>query len=989
MESHSTPVSLITPIVAGIQSHAVKPRPDDSSEGMLGGYYVHNIKYGGMGEVFLCSFEDGGPPTIALKTFQKQFFFEPAHRVSFINESVNWSLLSGLPHIMPVVGIQEIEHRIFIAMPCVSNADGINSFRDELTNRAVSPQTKLRHFQQCLLGLSHANARFKSMVHGDIKPENMLLLQNEVYITDFGLSKTIAHDKEEADNAHLQLDTTWAYKAPELWDDPGSMSVKSDIYALGVILYEIICGEQPIRATSEQEFRHAHQVTDPARCDIGKLQPLFELAKNCLAKKPAHRPDYISLHSRLIHELNNIDPVENLMMLMDQVRLMNWFKYIQTELKPSLIRGLIRLERPDLALVEIENLEQTGMNLTSEILQMKASALSLTNRDEEAIVIFESLLAQPLDADLKFERLNELALSYKRTERFEEAERIYLDLLLPTSARKKVPIIVSNLATVYIQSRKFQKAVEYLTRMLRNHSDFAHGWANLGLAHFQLKNYEEAISALLKAIALDPGNTFIKVQLGEAYLWAGQLDPAYAILNRVMEQGYHSKAWFKAMIMTCLFLKKNDEVEHLLYIIRRDMSEEHTKALVQEIEKQMDTVVTEFRIRHGEEQPPEDGLQPAIDPADEPVMKAPDDQVSANAVGEEQQFSMPFLNFRMYMQDNTFSIDYYNETIDAEIYSDDFRLRYNQSANDPRFQDSSLRPSFFYFSECSRCGLNILTNRDVGKEIACRRCGNRAPSIVKSDAGLETLLSLCLEKTGLMIERKKEVTVVLLVQPGKEKDSATIRKTIVKAGYREIELATSRPAQYVHYEMVRKDHFSMTAKTFVFEKAFQSLIGYAEQTPLEVDTFIRDLQSDFGNIRTASSMYDTNPNDLGGLIYTGKSDQALKKLEQEMVGDPDDWNLLQLRATLLQELGRTSEALQIARSLLDNHPGRQQLYSLMGDILLKNGQPTDAIPYLQQASAMDPLDKISLACLVRCYEATGNHSAMEDVMTQLRTLGYL
>src|SRR5688500_17191129 len=81
----------------------------------LGGYIVHEVKRGGMGEVFICSVagETEASTLVALKTFQQRFFFDPGIRMAFAREVENWLQLQHEPFIMPAVGIETIDHRPF------------------------------------------------------------------------------------------------------------------------------------------------------------------------------------------------------------------------------------------------------------------------------------------------------------------------------------------------------------------------------------------------------------------------------------------------------------------------------------------------------------------------------------------------------------------------------------------------------------------------------------------------------------------------------------------------------------------------------------------------------------------------------------------------------------------------------------------------------------------------------------------------------------
>src|SRR3977135_199377 len=103
---------------------------------LLGGHYrVLDVLSGGMGEGLICELiEDVRPQVendeaaqdktrrplpLALKTFQRRYFFDNAVRQSFIREASTWLRLSGLPHILPVLGIEQIGDRPFLQMPVV------------------------------------------------------------------------------------------------------------------------------------------------------------------------------------------------------------------------------------------------------------------------------------------------------------------------------------------------------------------------------------------------------------------------------------------------------------------------------------------------------------------------------------------------------------------------------------------------------------------------------------------------------------------------------------------------------------------------------------------------------------------------------------------------------------------------------------------------------------------------------------------------------
>src|SRR5687768_2754884 len=88
--------------------------------GQLGDHLlVYQILRGGMGEVFVCGYRDSTEPQLALKTFQQRFFFNREVRQAFVREASVWARLSGLPHVLPALGLEAIDGRPFVTMPFV------------------------------------------------------------------------------------------------------------------------------------------------------------------------------------------------------------------------------------------------------------------------------------------------------------------------------------------------------------------------------------------------------------------------------------------------------------------------------------------------------------------------------------------------------------------------------------------------------------------------------------------------------------------------------------------------------------------------------------------------------------------------------------------------------------------------------------------------------------------------------------------------------
>jgi serine/threonine protein kinase len=133
--------------------------------------------------------------------------------------------------------------------------------------------------------LSYAHSQ--GVVHRDIKPENILLQNGSPRLTDFGIARLVATAATVA-GQHEVLGTP-AYLAPELavGSEPTSAV---DVYACGVLLYELVAGRPPFVADHPISVVHQH-VTDVPQRPAGMPEELWRTVGACLAKSPEQRPD--------------------------------------------------------------------------------------------------------------------------------------------------------------------------------------------------------------------------------------------------------------------------------------------------------------------------------------------------------------------------------------------------------------------------------------------------------------------------------------------------------------------------------------------------------------------------------------------------------------------------------------------------------------------------------------------------------------------------
>ena len=192
------------------------------------------------------------------------------------------------PHILPLLDSGDAAGFLFYVMPYVQG----ESLRDRLVREHELPvHDALRIITEVADALAHAHER--GVVHRDIKPENILLSGRHALVADFGVAKAVseATGRLKLTSVGVALGTP-TYMAPEQASaDPG-LDHRVDIYALGVVAYELLAGRPPFTGHSAQEVLAAHltRAPEPIRNFRGNVAPAVEtIVLRCLEKHPADR----------------------------------------------------------------------------------------------------------------------------------------------------------------------------------------------------------------------------------------------------------------------------------------------------------------------------------------------------------------------------------------------------------------------------------------------------------------------------------------------------------------------------------------------------------------------------------------------------------------------------------------------------------------------------------------------------------------------------
>jgi hypothetical protein len=236
---------------------------------------------GGMGEVYRADDLKLGQP-IALKFLPEALERDPAAHDRLLSEVRSARTVSH-PNVCRVYDVGEVDGRAFLTMEYIDGEDLASLLR----RIGKLPAAKaLEVARQLCAGL--AAAHDKGLLHRDLKPANVMIDgRGHARITDFGLAVPATVEGSPADVAG-----TLAYMAPERFRGTPA-TVQSDLYGLGLILYETYTGKPAFKAGTVREWERAHSDSTPTSPTAlaADVEPAVERAiQRCLEKDPAKRP---------------------------------------------------------------------------------------------------------------------------------------------------------------------------------------------------------------------------------------------------------------------------------------------------------------------------------------------------------------------------------------------------------------------------------------------------------------------------------------------------------------------------------------------------------------------------------------------------------------------------------------------------------------------------------------------------------------------------
>jgi serine/threonine-protein kinase len=241
---------------------------------------------GGMGEVFRATHVELGRP-LALKMMKPELSGDSSFVDRFRREAMTASRL-GHPHIVDIIDSgRTAEGQFYFVMEFLEG----ESLADVIARGPVEPRLALTLVSQMAEALDSAHKA--GVIHRDLKPDNVIVLQRGgrpfVKLVDFGLAKAVSPSADQKQTTVGIIMGTPQYMAPE---QAAGLPVDSraDLYALGLVLYELLMGEPPLTGETASLVMAAHISTPAPRLPDRFPSALRDLVVRMLAKHPDVRP---------------------------------------------------------------------------------------------------------------------------------------------------------------------------------------------------------------------------------------------------------------------------------------------------------------------------------------------------------------------------------------------------------------------------------------------------------------------------------------------------------------------------------------------------------------------------------------------------------------------------------------------------------------------------------------------------------------------------
>ncbi len=460
-------------------TQSIRPQRENGASNLGGRYDVYGeLGQGGFGIVYKVYCHET-TEVYALKTFKDDFLDDGETRKLFIREANVWIALERHPYLVQARFVDEISGRLYIAMEYIApNEQGLNTLEGYLEYQPPDLDQSLRWAIQFCHGMEYAYSK-GLRCHRDIKPANIMITsEKNVKISDFGLAGVLSTSSRKrliVKQGGVGLSNsimdgkgcgTPTHMPPEQFTNAATCDQRSDIYAFGVVLYQLATGGKlpflavPPRDNSEEEqvrfSREMYQLHSHA--PVQQMDsPLFPAIHHCLEKNKNKR--YAS------------------------------FRELRAELEPLLKRQTGEtVKSPELMQLNVLELINKGFSLNSLGYFQEA-----INCCDEALKINSLLALAWLNKSVGLDGLRRYAEAIKCCDKALEIN--------PQDARPWI-----NKGHSLNGLRRYAEAAKCFDRALEINPQDTNAWNNKGNNLNDLGNYAEAVKCFDRALEINPQN---------------------------------------------------------------------------------------------------------------------------------------------------------------------------------------------------------------------------------------------------------------------------------------------------------------------------------------------------------------------------------------------------------------------------------------------------------------------------------------------------
>ena len=242
---------------------------------------------GGMGIVY-CAKDRRLKREIAVKVLPPELSFRADIRQRFLREAETAAQLNH-PNIVPIYTVEERENLVYFVMAYIKG----DNLGQRLQQHGPIPPVEVRRILR-EVGDALAYAHHRNVIHRDIKPDNIILDDEtgRAMVTDFGIARALTDSGDSRLTATGMAIGTPAYMSPEQSAGDRAIDGRSDLYSLGVVGYQMLCGQPPFVASNTPSMLVKHLSERPVPVDErwpDLPQDLARAVMICLEKDPNDR----------------------------------------------------------------------------------------------------------------------------------------------------------------------------------------------------------------------------------------------------------------------------------------------------------------------------------------------------------------------------------------------------------------------------------------------------------------------------------------------------------------------------------------------------------------------------------------------------------------------------------------------------------------------------------------------------------------------------